>query len=167
MPIRWMWVCRLGVGVLALGLGCQAEEPAVVNKKKDTARSPKVTARDTTPTLPSLTLYELLAQNVTLAAGASQQFFAKTDFTGVGKVNLGFYATPDQDLSSTNYLVWWAIPGAPSYVVVDYLQGKNFAFLNSGGASVLPFGNQLMVEIRNNGTQPVTISQVTAFAVAR
>jgi hypothetical protein len=51
------------------------------SKKQDTSRSPKVTAPDTTPTLPSLTLYELLAQNVTLAGGASQQYFAKTDFT--------------------------------------------------------------------------------------
>ena len=122
------------VGLLVAGLGL-AEEPAAL-KKKDTARSPKVTARDTTPTLPSLTLYELLAQNVTLAAGASQQFFAKTDFTGVGKVNLGFYSTPDQDLSSTNCLVWWAIPGAPSYVVADYLQGKKMADLAPRGLTI-------------------------------
>lgn len=115
----------------------------------------------------STTIGEVLAKNVTLAPGASQKFFAQSDFTGTESVKIAFYAAADQDLSSTNYLVWWSVPDADNYAVSDYLQGKYFAFLNTGGAFVQTYGNQLLIEMRNDGKNPVTISQITLYAVAR
>lgn len=155
---------------LVLGMSLHAQKPTTARDRPTAhAPRPRVTPKVTTSpsALTSTTISEVVAQNVTLAGGASQQFFAQSDFSGADKVALGFYATTDQDLSGTTYLVWWAPPGAPNYVVADYLLGNQFAFLNSGGVQVVPYGNQLMIEVRNTGTDPVTISQITAYAVAR
>ncbi len=164
---RSVALAALACGMVVFG----AEDLAVPGKKQAApAPAPKVTVTRNVvspQSLASTTLYELLAQNVTMAAGASQQFYAQTDYTGVEQVSLGFYAAADQDLSNTTYLVWWAIPGASSYMVGNFLQGKLFPFLNTGGAQVPTYGNQLMIEMRNNGTTPVTITQITSYAIAR
>jgi hypothetical protein len=161
----------LSVALLALGMNLRAEEPAAPRKKEAaSSAAPKVSlsAKLLSPkAIASTTIFELVAQNVTLQPGGSQQFYTQSDYTGVDKVALGFYAATDQDLSATNYLVWWAIPGASSYVVGNYVPGNTFPFLNTGGVQLATFGNQLMVEMRNNGTKPVTITQITAYAIAR
>jgi hypothetical protein len=160
---------RIGFLAALMTLSLAAEE-STATRKKEVAVAPKATATPkaiSPQAVLSTTITEVLAQGVTLQPGASQQFFAKSDFSGADKVALGFYATSDQDLSMTNYLVWWAPAGAPQYVVTDYVSGKNFAFLNSGGWVAAPFGNQLMVEMRNNGTNAVTITQITTYAIAR
>lgn len=161
---------RLGALALAFlpGTGLHAADPATP-RKKETAHAPKarVTPKLASPkAVNSTTISEVVAQNITLDPGTSQQFFAQSDFSGAEKVSLGFYTTSDQDLSATNYLVWWSPPGAANYVVADVLFGNQFAFLNSGGANVNTYGNQLMIEVRNGGTDPVSISQITAYAVA-
>ncbi len=158
----------LTTGGLAMGTRVHGQETAATKKERALApvakRAPKILSPQA---LTSTTISEVLATNLTLQPATSQQLFAKSDFSGVEKVQLGFYAAPDQDISVTNYLVWWAIPDAPNYGVTDYLEGQNFAFLNSGGAYVATYGNELMVEVRNNGTKPVVITQITAYAIAR
>jgi hypothetical protein len=169
MPSRLTRLGAMTLTVVALGMTLRAEE-SVAHKKKEAAHAPRAQAgvKAVSPqTLSSTTLSELLVNNFTLAPGASQQVFAKTDFSGADKVQIGFYGANDQDFSKTAYLVWWAPPGAPNYVVADYIQGSDFSFLNSGGVQLVPYGNQLMIEFRNNGSAPVTYIQVTAYAVAR
>jgi hypothetical protein len=159
----------LAINILMPGTSLRAENSAAP-KKRETVHGPRVRTAPkllSPKAINSTTITEIIAQNVTLAPGDDQQFYAQSDFSGVDRVNLAFYATPDQDLSKTNYLVWWAVPNAANYSVVDYVQGQYFAFLNSGGATLLPYGNQLLIEARNNGTQSATISQITVFGVAR
>ena len=164
-PLRFALITT---ALLALGATLSGEE-TTTTKKKGPALAPRVvrSPKSLSPrAVTSTTISEVLATNLTMQPGTSQQFFAKSDFTGVEKVSLAVYASPDQDISPTNYLVWWAIPDAPNYTVSDYLPADNFAFLNSGGAVVATYGNQLLVEVRNNGTKPVTITQITVYAVA-
>jgi hypothetical protein len=160
----------LTTALLALGATLYGEATTAKKKGPAPAVAPHTVVRSPRSLSPravtSTTISEVLATNLTMQPGTSQQFFAKSDFTGVEQVSLAFYAAPDQDISATNYLVWWAIPDAPNYAVSDYLQGQDFAFLNSGGAVVATYGNQLMIEMRNNGTKPVTLSQITVYAVA-
>ena len=66
-----------------------------------------------------------------------------------------------------NFQVWWAFPGLPFYVLADVIQGKNFNYINTGGASVAPYGNELMIWVQNNGTADVTITSISAYAIAR
>ena len=178
MHLQWMrfrasLMAVAALSLLSLGMNLQADDTVKPVKKRVPLQIPaaapkaRVQPKLVSPrAVTSTTISEVVAQDVTIPAGGSQQFYAQSDFSGAEVASLGFYATTDQDLSKTTYLVWWAPAGAPNYVVADYLQGGNFAFLNSGGSQVAIYGNQLMIEMRNTGNQPVTITQITAYAVA-
>jgi hypothetical protein len=135
--------------------------------KRSAVRSPKMQAAASTPNAAGTTISEVLVSDLTLAPGTSQQVFSRSDFSGVDKLNIGFYGTIDQDFSNTNCLIWWAIPGASDYVAADSVRGDQFSFLNSGVVQITPYGNQLAIEFHNNGGQPVNYAQVTLYAVAR
>jgi hypothetical protein len=165
-----MQMMRLGAAtlvLLTLGMSLQADDSTAL-KKKDTAHSPKarVMPKTTSSQGTGTTISEVVTQNLMLTPGTSQQVYAQSDFTGADKVSIGVYTTTDQSLLNTSYLIWWAIPNAPNYMVADTLLGSTFDFLNTGGAQLPTYGNQLMIEIRNNGTDPVTIGQVTVYAIA-
>lgn len=139
-----------------------AEKPTAPLPKSEPAaksESPKVVF--------STALSEVIASNLTVAAGAYQSVTAKTDFTGADSVNIGFFTTNSQTLANSTFTVWWGFPNMPNFVATFFFNGANFPFTNSGGLNVLAFGNQLMIGIQNNGTSPVTIAQITAWANAR
>jgi hypothetical protein len=169
MYIRFTQFRALTLAVLALGTTLRAED-SEAPKKKPSVEAPKVqpAPKVISPKVVfSTALSEMLATNLTVAPGAYQSLTAKTDFTGADNVNLGFFGANGQDFTKTTYTIWWAIPNSPSFVATFFYDGSNFAFTNSGGFDVYTFGNQLMVGIQNNGTNPVTYSVVTAWANAR
>jgi hypothetical protein len=159
--------CALALAFVALGMTLNAEDPAT--RKKTTAEAPKARpiAKSISPaTVSSTALSEMIASNLTLAPGADQFVYAKTDFTGADDIRIGFYADASQDLSKTKYVTWWAIPNNASYNAADYWDGTSFAYLNSGSFQVSTFGNQFALEIKNTGTNPITFTQITLWANA-
>jgi hypothetical protein len=171
MTLRLTQLGTLGALIALSTIGSYADQ---ARPKKPIAVAPKATnAPRIRPksvgsrAVTSTTISELLAKDLTLQPGESKQLYAESDFSGTESVALGFIGPNDQDFTNTNYLVWWGPANAPSYVVSDYLQGEYFSFLNSGGSQVTTYGNELMIEVRNDGKIPVTFSQITAYAVAR
>ena len=159
----------LTLAVMTLGMTLRAEDPAA-SKKKAAVGSPKFQPlpKAVSPKVVlSNGLSETLATNLTLAPGTDQFIYSKTDFTGADSVYIGFYGAVDQDLSKTNYVTWWAIPNSTQYSAANYWSGSTFAFLNTGSYQVSTFGNQMAIDLQNNGTSPVTYTQVTVWANAR
>jgi hypothetical protein len=175
MRIHFVQFRALTLAVLALTTTLRAEDfnaskNSDAPKKKVAAESPKVQSapKPVSPkAVTSTALSETLATNITVAPGTDQFIFAKTDFTGADTVRFGFYAATTQDLSKTNYVVWWAIPNATQYAAADSWAGTTFYYLNTGSYQVSTFGNQLGIDLINNGTAPVTYTQVTVWANAR
>lgn len=169
MKILFLRYGAVALAVMALGVTLRAED-VDSPKKKEAAQGSRtgIKPKMLSPlTVNSTSIAEVVAQNVTIAAGTSQKFFAQSDFTGADKVSIGVFTTSDQNLSLTGYEVWWAQSSYPYYVTADYIDGKLFHFSNTGGAQVATFGNQLLIIVDNNGTAPVTIAQITAYAVAK
>jgi hypothetical protein len=149
---------NLALATALLG-GEKPTAPSVKSETAATSEKPRVVF--------STALSEVVATNLTIAAGAYQSITAETDFTGADSVNIGFYTTNSQNLANCTFTIWWAFPNMPNFVATFFFNGNNFPFTNSGGLNVLAFGNQLMIGIQNNSTSPVTISQITAYANAR
>jgi hypothetical protein len=169
MPTRLTPLRALTLAVLALGMTLRAEDPAVP-KKKIAAESPKVqpAPKAVSPKVVfSTTISETLATNLTIAPGANQFLYAKSDFTGVETLYVSFYGASTQDFSKTNYVSWWAIPNNTQYSAAQFWAGSSFAYLNTGSILLNPWGNQLAIDFQNNGTSPVTYTQVTIWANAR
>ncbi len=171
MQIRLTRFRALTLAVLALGMNLRAEDPAAP-KKKATAEAPKAQpapkAVSPTPKVVfSTALSETLATNLTIAPGTDQFIYSKLDFSGVDMVYVGFYGASNQDFSKTNYVSWWAIPNSTQYSAAQFWAGSSWGYLNTGSVQLNPFGNQLAIDFQNNGTSPVTYTQVTVWANAR
>jgi hypothetical protein len=141
MPTRLTRFRVLTLAALAVVMTLRAEnsEP---QKKQQAVESPKVqpAPKAVSPeVILSTALSETVATNLTLATGTDQFIYAKTDFTGVDTVSIGFYAANTQDLSKTTYVTWWAIPNNTNYSAADTWTGAS----------------------------PVTYSRVTIWANAR
>lgn len=158
---------RLTFAILALGASLLAADQAPKKPSPPASKAQAPAKTESPKVVFSTALSEVVATNLTIAAGAYQSITAKTDFTGADSVNIGFFTTNDQTFVNTTYTIWWAFPNMPSFVATFFFNGNNFPFTNSGGLNVTAFGNQLQIGIQNNGTSPVTFAQITAWANAR
>jgi len=158
----------------AAGLGMAAESTAP-KEKTASPHSPappaKVAAKAGTRSLEATSytpglITEVIATNFTVPNGQSMRFFAQSDFSGAERASFGVYADPSVNISKTQYAVWWGVPGAPDYTPQEVINASNFPFTNSGGGNVGVYGTMMFVDVYNNGTAPVTITELVVYAVA-
>jgi hypothetical protein len=142
----------------------QAIEPAPL--RKDVKLRTRAAAQGASQTAPAVNM-EVLAKDFSVNAGASASFTANSDFSGSQAVSIAISAPSSQDLGAVRLLVWWAIPGVDFYVLQDVIVGTNFYFSNQGGGIVPAYGNQLQVQVMNDGASPITFHQLTAYSVIR
>ncbi len=112
-------------------------------------------------------LSELLAKDFTVPGKESKSFDAQADFTGAQFVSIAVEAPGESDIGTEKFriIVWWGMPGADWYTAQDVLSGQDFYFANQGGAVVPVYGPDLRIEVVNDSESPVSINQLTIYAV--
>ncbi|MCL4402757.1 MAG: hypothetical protein M1436_08865 [Acidobacteria bacterium] len=115
----------------------------------------------------SSVIAELLGKNFTIEANGSKVLDSAYDFGGAEGASIAVAAPEDVDIANDklNIQVWWAVPDAEWYVLQDTISGANFHFANQGGGVVPVYGSYLRVVITNDGENPVSVDQVTVYAV--
>jgi len=116
----------------------------------------------------STPIREVMAKEITVAAGDHAILESNSDFSGAGKVGLAVTTLSDPKSTMTNvrFGMAWAGPG-DWYVLTDVIDGSMFYYLDHGGATVPVYGPSLKVAVFNDGSTPVTITQLSVNAVAR
>jgi hypothetical protein len=112
---------------------------------------------------------EVLGKGVALGAGESKSFDATSDFSGVERISIAVEAPSGQDVANANFriIVWWSMPGADWFTSQDVISGEEFYWMNQGGGVVSVYGPELRIELRNDSDTPLTINQLTVYAVGR
>jgi hypothetical protein len=166
------WSSAMAAALLLLG-SAQAQDIARIKRavepvsvRKDARVRTRAAVQSASQTAPAVNM-EVLAKDFSVNAGASASFTANSDFSGSGAVSIAISAPTSQDLGAVRLLVWWAIPGVDFYVLQDVIVGTNFYFSNQGGGIVPVYGNQLQVQVMNDGSSPITFHQLTAYSVIR
>jgi hypothetical protein len=59
------------------------------------------------------------------------------------------------------------MPGADWFTSQDVISGEEFYWMNQGGGVVSVYGPELRIELRNDSDTPLTINQLTVYAVGR
>jgi hypothetical protein len=163
----------VGAALLVLGAAAQAQDTARTKRaveplsvRKDVRARTRTAVQGASQTAPAVNM-EVLAKDFSVNAGGSASFTANSDFSGSDAVSIAISAPTSQDLGAVRLLVWWAIPGVDFYVLQDVIVGTNFYFSNQGGGMVPVYGNQLQIQVMNDGAGPITFHQLTAYSVIR
>jgi hypothetical protein len=116
----------------------------------------------------STTLRETLAKNVTIAANDYAAFEWGADLSGADKVGISLttLGDPSSRLTKVRIGVAFAAPG-DWYILSDVILGSSLYFLDHGGVTVPVYGPFMKLIVFNDGTTPVQITQLAAYAVAR
>lgn len=101
--------------------------------------------------------------DVTIPAGASVNLDSRTDYSTVDTVRATIRSA-GPDLNNVVVAAYWAIPQAPFYGIADVVAGTTFPFLNAGGATFNTYGSQFRLRVTNNGSNPISLTQVLIFA---
>jgi hypothetical protein len=144
----------------ALTLGKAPAKPTASAKLRQAESSAAATA--------SNPIIETLATLVTIDPHSNAIFQAQSDFTGADK--MGFSVTTLSDSNSkmtqVRFGVAWAAPGN-WFVLTDMILGNSFYYYDHGGATVPVYAPILKIVVFNDGATPVTITQLSAYGVAR
>lgn len=100
--------------------------------------------------------------NVIIPPGGSVNFDSQMDYSSSDTVRVTFRSEND----SLTFMVasaYWSVPQLPLFNSAETVTGDTFYYSNVGGASFQCYGNQFRLRITNNGSAPVTLSQVLMF----
>ncbi len=151
--------------------GSKAQQAGGAYGKAPAARS---NAKDHTPAtatsaaVSSTPLREVIASNVTIAANDSAIFEWKVDLSGADKVGISVTTLGDANsrLTKVRIGVAFAAPG-DWYILSDVILCSSFYYYDHGGVTVPVYGPFMKVAVFNDGSTPVQITQLAAYAVAR
>lgn len=109
----------------------------------------------------------VLARNVVVAAKDSALFEFPYDLSGIERISVSIttIGDPKSSLKNARIGVAWTDPG-DWYVLTDMILGSSFYYYDHGGANVPSYGPLLKLGVFNDGTTPLTITQLAVYAVA-
>jgi hypothetical protein len=113
------------------------------------------------------TLRQVLAAEFTIAPGATAYFEWLTDLSGSEHVGISVTTLTDPRSRLTNVRIGvaFAAPGE-WYIVSDVILCSSFYYSDHGGVTVPVYGPRMKVVVSNDGSAPVSITQLAAYAVA-
>jgi hypothetical protein len=88
-----------------------------------------------------------------------------SDYTGAEHVSVAIECPTGNSLQNVSITVWWGNSLALYLSATDVISSGSFAYRNVGGAVVPVYGPQIMMQVTNAGTTPVSCDQVTTYAV--
>jgi hypothetical protein len=111
---------------------------------------------------------EVLAKDVTIAAGDNAMFTWSSDLSGSDKVGISITSLgdPNTRLTKLRIGVAFAAPG-DWFIMSDMVLCSSFYYYDHGGATVPVYGPFMKLALFNDGTTPVKITQLAVYAVAR
>ena len=59
---------------------------------------------------------------------------------------------------------YWAVLQLSLYGMTDVVAGASFPYWNAGGATFNTYGSRFRLQVTNNGTNPITLTQVLVFS---
>ncbi|MBI4904014.1 MAG: hypothetical protein HY820_10295 [Acidobacteria bacterium] len=110
---------------------------------------------------------ETIGQNFSVDAGKSARITAKADFSGAERASFGVYADPSANITKLRIAIWWGNAETSAYAVHAFITASGFFYTNTGAGQVAVGGPNLIVDVINEGDTPVTIQQLTVYAVVR
>jgi hypothetical protein len=117
-----------------------------------------------TPNTTSLTLFEA-SGSFTIAPNSFYRFNSTADYTGADTVAVAVECPTGTSLKNILITTSWGNSLATFLTLTDAIVGSDFVLSNMGGGVVSVFGSELMVQIVNTGTTPVSCDQMTTYAV--
>jgi len=166
LMVAWTSLALAGDQPTAGDFGKAPAKTVVAMKARTTEN--RMTEDSQATAITSSPILENLATVVTIAANASALFQATSDFTGADKV--GFSVTtlsdPSSRMTNVRFGIAWAAPGN-WFVLTDMVLGSTFYYFDHGAATVPVYGPALKIAVFNDGSIPVTITQLSVYAVAR
>jgi hypothetical protein len=100
--------------------------------------------------------------NVIIPPGGSLNFDSQMDFSSSDTVRVTLRSENDS-LALVVASAYWSVPQLPSFNSAETVTGDTFYYSNVGGATFNCYGSQFRLHITNNGSAPVTLSQVLMF----
>ena len=158
--------------VACISLAVADDQPKAGGFGKAPAKTVTVKARTAESTsqaaITSNQIRQVIAKEAIIAAKDHAIFEVTADFSGADKVGLTVTTLSDSNskLTDVRFGIAWAAPGE-WYVLTDTVLGNTFYYYDHGGATVPVYGPFLKVAVFNDGTTPVTITQLSVNAVAR
>jgi hypothetical protein len=153
--------------LLASIAGAEQRAAGDVGKAK-AGKAPAVRAAASSgEALSANTLREVLAREVTIFPGTTTSFEWLSDLSGAQRVGISLTTLSDANSRLTNVRIGvaFAAPG-DWYVVSDVILGSSFFYSDHGGATVPVYGPRMLVQLSNDGSTPVRITQLAVYAVA-
>jgi hypothetical protein len=112
-------------------------------------------------------LRQVLVREFTIAPGASAFAEWFSDLSGSERVGISVTTASDPRSRLTNVRIGvaFAAPGE-WYIVSDVILCSSFYYSDHGGVTVPVYGPRMKVVVSNDGSAPVRITQLAAYAVA-
>jgi hypothetical protein len=131
--------------------------------KAPAARAAVSTSEAVSPT----TIRQVLAREFTILPGTTAFFEWSADLSGADHVGISLttLSDPQSRLTQVRIAVAFAAPG-DWYILTDVILCNSFYYLDHGGATVPVYGPLMKLLVSNDGSTPVRITQLSAYAVA-
>ena len=100
--------------------------------------------------------------DVTIQAGGYINLDSDLDYSSSDTVRMTLRSSSG-DLSKAVFAAYWSVPQLQYYSGADVVSGRDFSYTNAGGATLNTYGNQFRLQVINNGTTSITLSQVLLF----
>jgi hypothetical protein len=120
--------------------------------------------RTATTNTNSLMLFQAWG-SFTLAPGSSLTLTSIYDYTGADTFAVAIECPSGNNLQNVALTVWWGNSLATYLTLTDVILGSDFVLPYMGGGTVPVYGSQVLVQVVNTGTAPVSCDQVTGYAV--
>jgi hypothetical protein len=101
--------------------------------------------------------------NVTIPPGSSVNLDAQFDYSTTDTVRVTIRSV-GSDLGNFVMSAYWTVPQVSLYGVADVVAGTSFPYSNAGGATFNTYGRWFRLQVTNNGTNPITLTQVLVFS---
>lgn len=161
------YVAAFLLAVLISIAGAQDKAAGDLGKAKLGKAPAARAAASTSESVSSNTMRQVLAREYTIYPGTTAFFEWFADLSGSERVaiSVATFSDPYSRLDQVRIGVAFAAPG-DWYVYSDVIFGGSFYYLDHGGATVRVYGPRMKLAVSNDGSTPVRITQLAAYAVA-